>query len=164
MPAGPGHPKAPGGADQAAAALAQAAFALDSRQPQQAERIAGELLRRNPHNGRALLIFGRALLMQGRAAEAVTPLEAAARGQHDPEIETQLAIALRQTGRNDDALVRLKRATKGRPPYPPAFQELGFLLATLERYDEAAAALHRALEVAPTVPQLSIQLGGVPAA
>jgi tetratricopeptide (TPR) repeat protein len=161
MPAGPGYPKAPGERGQAADALQQAAFALDSRRPQDAERIAADLLRRSPQNVQALLVFGRALLMQGRAQDAVAPLESAARGQHDPEINTQLAIALRQVGRDEDALAQLKRATKRRPPYAPAFQELGFLLAAMERYDEAIEALNRALELAPLVPQLSIQLGYV---
>ncbi len=63
MPAGPGYPKAPGAAGQAADALAQAAFALDSRLPQEAERIAREVLNRSPGNVRALLLLGRAWVM-----------------------------------------------------------------------------------------------------
>jgi tetratricopeptide (TPR) repeat protein len=161
MPDGAPHPNAVGGAGQSDEALRQAAFALDRQQPQDAERIAGELLKRNPGNIRALVILGRALLMQGRAGDAVAPLESAARSQHDPEIDTQLAIALQQVGRREDALSRLKRACKRQPPHALAFHELGYLLATMERYDEAIAALQRAIELSPMAPQPLIQLGYV---
>ena len=50
--------------------------------------------------------------MQGKAEDAVPPLEKAARASRDPEIETQLAIALRQAGDTDKALLWLKRAIK----------------------------------------------------
>ena len=89
------------------------------------ERIAKEILKTDPRHARALHVLGCALLMQGRAQDAVAPLEAAARGRHDPEIETQLAMALIQIGRRDDALSRLKRAAKRQPPYAPAFHGLG---------------------------------------
>src|SRR5262249_6524595 len=47
------------------------------------------------------------------------------------------------------------------PPYAPAFHELGYLLMSLEQCDAAIEALHRGLEIAPMMPQLSIQLGEV---
>jgi len=160
MANGPGHPMAPGGGvGRGDDALSRAMFALNSQRPNEAERIAGEVLKADPRHARALHIFGCALLMQGRASDAIAPLETAARGRHDPEIDTQLAVALRQTGRHDDALARLKRATKRRPPYAAAFRELGSLLVEMERYDEAIEALGRGLEVAPMISDLSIQLG-----
>jgi tetratricopeptide (TPR) repeat protein len=139
--------------------LQRALSALNGQRPQEAERIAAEALKSDPRHGRALHIFGCALLMQGRAEEAITPLESAARGRHDPEIDTPLAVALRQAGRHDDALHRLKLATKRQPPYAPAFRELGALLVFMERYEDAVEALRRGLEVAPMMPDLSIQLG-----
>jgi tetratricopeptide (TPR) repeat protein len=160
MANGPGHPMAPrGGVGRGDDALSRAMFALNSQRPNEAERIAGEVLKADPHHARALHIFGCALLMQGRARDAIAPLETAARGRRDPEIDTQLAVALRQTGRHDDALSRLKRATKRQPPYAVAFCELGSLLVEMERYDEAIEALGRGLEVAPMISDLSIQLG-----
>ena len=72
--------------------LQRATLALNAKRPEEAQRIAEEILRRDPRNARALHILGFALLMQGRAEAAVSPLEAAARGRHDPEIETQLAL------------------------------------------------------------------------
>jgi tetratricopeptide (TPR) repeat protein len=150
---------APGGGGRGDDALSRAVLALNSQRPNEAERIAGEVLKADPRQPRALHIFGCALLMQGRAEDAIAPLETAARGGRDPEIDTQLAMALRQTGRHEDAFSRLKRATKRRPPYAAAFRELGALLVSMERYDEAVEVLRSGLEVAPMMSQLSIQLG-----
>jgi tetratricopeptide (TPR) repeat protein len=142
-------------------ALQRAKLALSSDRPQDAERITDEVLKADPRHAKALHIRGCALLMQKRAADAVAPLQAAAQTLRDAETDTLLAMALRQSGRPDEALSRLKRATKRQPPYPPAFHELGYLLMTLERHDQAIEALRRGLEVAPMMPQLSVQLGEV---
>jgi tetratricopeptide (TPR) repeat protein len=139
--------------------LQRAMLALNRNLPNDAERIASEVLKANPRHTRALYIFASALLMQGRPRDAIAPLETAARGRHDPEVETLLAIALRQAGRQDDAVSQLKRVTKRRPTYGPAFHEFGSLLASLGRHDEAIEIFRRGLEVAPMMPELSIQLG-----
>jgi tetratricopeptide (TPR) repeat protein len=143
------------------AALQRARVALNGDRPQDAERIADEILKRDPRHGAALQVRGCALLMQKRAAEALAPLQAAAQSLRDAETDTLLAMALRQIGRTEEALSRLRRAIKRQPPYAPAFHELGYLLMSLERYDEAIDALRRGLESAPMMPQLSIQLGEV---
>src|SRR5262245_17105720 len=142
-------------------ALQAALTGLHSQRPNDAERIAAELLKRQPRHSRALYILGSALLMQNRPKDAIAPLEEAGRGRNDPEIDTLLAIALRQTGHADKAVLKLKRATKRKPPYAAAFHELGYLLFSLERHDEAVEALNRGLEVAPMMPELSVQLGYV---
>jgi Tfp pilus assembly protein PilF len=150
-----------GGAGRGDDALQRAMSALNSERPNEAERIAGEMLKSDPRNALALHIFGCALLMQGRVQDAITPLETAARGRHDPKIETLVAIALRQAGRPEDALSWLKRATKRQPPHAPAFHEFGCLLSFLGRDDEAIDAFRRGLEIAPMMPELSTQLGYV---
>jgi tetratricopeptide (TPR) repeat protein len=147
----------PGSGDEA---LQRARFALHNQRPQDAERIAGELLKRDPRHVQAVTIYGYALLMQGRAEDAIATLEPAANHLRDPEIDTQLALALRQAGREEDAVARLKRATKRHPPFPPAFYELGALLFAMKRHDEAIEALNGGLEAAP-MPELSSQLGHV---
>jgi tetratricopeptide (TPR) repeat protein len=160
MANGPGQPTTPGGgAGRSDDALQRAVYALNNQNPSEAQRIAGDILKAEPRHAQALYVLGCALLMQGRAEDAITPLETAARGRHDPAIDTQLAIALRQAGRPDDALARLKRATKRQPPYAAAYHELGRLLVAMGRYDEAIEALSRGLDIAPMMPQLSIQLG-----
>ena len=109
----------------------------------------------------AIKILGYALLMQGNAEDAVSPLEKAARASHDPEIETQLAIALRQAGDTDKALIWLKRAIKRTPPFAPAFHELGFVLHSLKRSGEAIEVLKQGIAVAPMMTEMPIQLGFV---
>ena len=137
----------------------RAILALNSRRPQEAEQLAGDVLKHQPAHAKALQVFCSALLMQGRVEDAIAALEPAARAQHNPAIDTQLALALRQAGRQEDALARLERAIKRRPPYVPAFYELGCLLYAMERYKEAKEALNRGLELAPAMPELSIELG-----
>jgi tetratricopeptide (TPR) repeat protein len=160
MANGPLSPGVPGlAANRGDDVLQQAMAALDGGRSQEAERIAGEVLKRDPRHARASFIMGSALIMQGRAEEAIARLEAAARGRHDPEYDTMLGIALRQAGRHEDAASRLKLATKRRPPYAPSFKEFGYLLVVMERYDEAVEVLNRGIEIAPMIPQLSIQLG-----
>jgi tetratricopeptide (TPR) repeat protein len=153
------YPKEPsvGPSDEA---LQRARFALRNQRSEDAERIARDVLRANPGHAQALNILGYALLIQGRATDAIEILEPAARNLRDPEIDTQLALALRQAGRDEDAIARLRRAAKGQPPFPPAFYELGSLLFAMKRYDEAVEVLTSGLETAPT-PESAIQLGHV---
>jgi tetratricopeptide (TPR) repeat protein len=160
MAIGPGHSGLLGGAS-GGDALRQAMLALDGQRPQEAQRIAEDILASDSRHGRALHVLGCALLMQGRARDAIAPLETAARELREPETDTLLAIALRHTGRHDDALAQLKRTIKRRAPYAAAFHELGGLLFSLKRYDEAIEAFRRGLEIAPMMPELSIQLGQV---
>jgi tetratricopeptide (TPR) repeat protein len=140
-------------------ALQQAARALNAGRPQEAERISAEVLKINPNHSGALHVIGYALLMQRRFDDAVAMLKPVARRQRDAEFDTQLAIALRGAGRDGDAMNELKRAIKRKPPYAPAFVELGDLLTTLKRHDEAIDTLRHGLDVAPMLPELSIQLG-----
>jgi tetratricopeptide (TPR) repeat protein len=141
--------------------LQRARTALNADRPQEAARIADELLKIDPRDVQALRLRGAALLVQKRAGEAIAPLAAAALGLRDSETDTLLAMALRQCGRLEEALSRLKRASKRRPPYAPAFHELGYLLMSLGRYDEAIEALRTGITFAPMMPQLSVQLGEV---
>jgi len=153
----PGHPGAIGNGD----ALQRAMRALDGHRLNEAEQIARDVLNADRRNAKALYVLGSALLMQGRPQDAIAPLEDAARGRHDGQSDTMLAIALRQAGRAEDAYSRLKRTTKRQPPYAAAFLELGRSLAWMERHEEAAEALKRGVEVAPMMPEMSIQLGYV---
>jgi len=151
--------------DRAAAAsdeaVKRAMAAIQSRRPDEAERIVGEVLAQNSRHLGALHLLGVALMAQGRAGEAVAKLEAAARARSDPAIETHLAMALRQTGRSAEAIEWLERATARQPAFAPAFQELGVLLFSLRRFDQAEAVLRRGLELAPAMPELSVVLGGI---
>jgi tetratricopeptide (TPR) repeat protein len=155
------HPIALGFGAKPGDLLQQATFALNANRPQEAQRIAQQILKTEPRHAKALHVLGCALLMQARVADAIAPLEEAARASRDSETDTLLAIALRQIGRNKDALSRLKRAIKRRPPFGAAFHELGFLLLSMERYDEAIEVLSHGHKLLPMMPELSILLGNV---
>ena len=144
-----------------AEALQRARLAIQNDRPADAERLAGEILDANSGHLEATKLLGYALLMQGRADEAVDPLEKTARTSRDPEAETQLAIALRQAGDSDKALIWLKRAVKRAPPFPAAFHELGFVLHSLGRSAEAIDVLRQGIAVAPMMTDMAIQLGFV---
>jgi len=134
---------------------------METRHPDEAERIARDLLAKVGPEPRALHVLGLSLLAQGRACEAVAPLEAAAQARPDSIIETHLAIALRQSGRGANAIVWLQRATERPPVFPFAFHELGVLLFSQRRLGEAEAAVRRGLDAAPAMPELSVLLGGI---
>ena len=161
MGAGFLHPIVPGHSADRDGLVRQAKLALNANRPQEAQRIAHQILKIDPRRAQALHILGCALLMQDRSADALAPLEEAARATRDPETDTLLAIALRRLGRNEHALSRLKRAIKRRPPFGAAFHEFGFLLFSMERYSEAIEVLSRGLELLPMMPELSILLGNV---
>jgi tetratricopeptide (TPR) repeat protein len=145
----------------AAEALARAVAAGNSGDLSEAERIARDVLAKNPQHLEALQLLGALLMGQKRPREAVVPLEAAARRNPNPELQTHLAIALREIGRTDEALAWFYRAIEHRPAYARAFHELGNLLRTMRRYAEAETVLTHGLEAAPTVAELSLALGGV---
>lgn len=141
--------------------LRRAMHAIESQRPEEAARLAQEILNRNSGHANALHVLGLALLMQDRADEAIAPLEKAFRSLRDPAIETQLAIALRKAGRTDDALNRLARAVKRKPVFPAAVHEFGYLLYSLDRADEAIDVLKAGIETAPWMPELPILLGWI---
>ena len=122
-------------------ALQRATTAVNQGRAHEAEQIVRDVLNKDPNEATALHLLGCARLLQDRVADAIEPLERAARMLRDPALDTRLAYALRKVGRTDDALSRLKRATMRKPPYPFAFHELGFLLYSLRRYDEATVAI-----------------------
>lgn len=142
-------------------ALQQALAAIANGWPIEAERILRALLSKGSRRVGALHALGRALLAQRRTGEAIAPLEEAARHGADPVVETNLAMALDQSGRAAEAVQWLERATTRQPPFAPAFHELGALLCSLGRLDEAEAVLKRGLELAPNVAELSVVLGGL---
>src|SRR5580693_8105414 len=155
MTSKPGHQVSQGGTGGGDQALQRAMIALNSGHPADAGRIAADVLKTNRRNVLALQLLANALLMQNRIAEAIAPLETAARGNHDPQIETMLGIVLRQAGRIEDALSWLKRAVKRRPPHAQAFHESSSLLAFINRDNEAVVASTRGPDTPALMPELS---------
>jgi tetratricopeptide (TPR) repeat protein len=140
-------------------ALEKAILAFRMQRLDEAERLASSVLKSDRGNVFAAQIFGRALLMQNRPSEAIDALQRAARRSNDPETETLLAAVLAAAGRNDEAFEQLHRTTARRPPFLPAFLELGGKLRDVGRFDEAIAVLESGLALAPDDLDLRMGLG-----
>src|SRR5260370_13561533 len=108
-----------------AEALARAVAAADGGNMNEAERIARVVLAQKPQHLEALQLLGALLMAQTRPREAITPLEEAARHSANPELDTRLALALRETGRTDEAVAWFYRAIERLPVCARAFHELG---------------------------------------
>ena len=141
-------------------AITHAMEAIQRGRPIDAERIIREVLAKDPRSLTGQHVLGRALLAQQRPQDAIAPLEAAAR-QGDPIAETNLGIALDQSGRPADALVWLERAVTRQPPFEHAFYELGSRLVSMRRDREAEGVLKRGLAMNPNSVELSILLGDI---
>lgn len=101
------------------AALGQCYEALI--QPKEAERWFRSAIRRNDEGRQAAhLAYARFLTRQGRAAEAV-PVAEAAQQPETPEARFELAFALSQCDRLEEALPVVERALQLRPDYEEAF-------------------------------------------
>jgi len=155
------RPTAPARPASGHPALENADLALRMQRPDEAERLASGVLKANRGNALAAQILGRALLMQNRAAEAIEPLQRAARRSEDPAIETLLGMALDATGQRDEALAQLQKATTRRPPFYQAFLEHGGLLGRLGHLEEAIAVLESGLAFSPDAVDLRMELGYV---
>lgn len=134
-------------------------LALQMQRPDEAERLASDVLKSNRGNIVAAQILGRALLMQNRPDEAIDPLKKALRRADDPEIETLLAMAMAAAGQGADALDQLRRTTARRPPFAPAFIELGRQLDNNGRTGEGIAALEDGHALVPDSADLQMALG-----
>lgn len=152
---------AAGAAQPTQDAMRQAMSALVNRRPDQAEKIARDMLSRAPEQSEALFVLGVALLQQDRAREAIDPLERAAQARPDAQVEANLGIALRRAGRPLDALVWLERAIAHEPPFAPAMLECGHLLVSLRRFGEAETMFRRGAQAAPRAPEFHVALGNL---
>jgi Tfp pilus assembly protein PilF len=157
----PSRPSVPERSRSGNAVLERAVFALRMQRAHEAELLAAGVLKSDRGNIIAAQVLGRALMMQGRPAEAIVVLERMVRRGNDPAIETLLAGALAAAGRRDDALEQLRKTTARRPPFPPAFLEHGAQLSRLGRLDEAVAVLESGLALAPEMADLHMELGYV---
>ncbi|MGZ6020962.1 MAG: tetratricopeptide repeat protein [Phenylobacterium sp.] len=142
-----------------ALALERASAALQAQRLDEAERLAASVLKADRNNVGAGQVLGTALLMQGRAEEALAPLQRAARLSEHPVLETLHGRALAVVGREADALEQLRLATSRRPVLPQAFLELGDQLGALGRLDEALAVFEEGLVLAPDADVLRVGLG-----
>jgi tetratricopeptide (TPR) repeat protein len=128
--------------------------ALEEHRAPDAERLARDALARDSRHPDALHLLGVALLAQKRAREAVAPLEQAAGERSSSRIETHLAKALLESGRDSEALMRLQRAIETPAAFRGRVSAARDLACSMRRFDEAARP-KRGLEAEPTSVDLS---------
>jgi len=141
-----------------AEALTRAVAALHAGQPDEAERLAGYVLKSNRAHPLAAKLQGQARLVKGDAKAAIEPLRRAAAKAPDAETETLLARALFLAGRANEAIAPLELAVTRRPAFPLAFLELGERLGELGRTDAAVAVLEQGLALVPNAAILAVGL------
>jgi tetratricopeptide (TPR) repeat protein len=139
--------------------LQQSFLALRAKQFDIARQLATEALKSNRADRNAVMILAHAMLGQGRADEAIAPLERAMRHNSDPEMETLLGHAMCNARRASDGIAQLRRTAARRPPYLPAFQELAGQLANAGEPREAVGIIEDALALAPNSVDLKLDLG-----
>ncbi|MEB3237981.1 MAG: tetratricopeptide repeat protein [Candidatus Sericytochromatia bacterium] len=101
----------------------------------------------------ALLADGARAWQQGRAADALTAFEAAAKAGANPAVaDVGRALALIGLNRHKDAEASCRRAIKRVPGLAAAHYNLGVALHRQGRSDEAAAAFRSFLKLAPGDP------------
>lgn len=145
----------PGHAERA---LQGAVLALRAQRPDEAERIAAEVLKFAPHHPVAAGILGRAMMLQNRTEEAIPVLEQAARRGEDSAVETQYADALVATGRRDEALAQLRLTMARRPAFLPSFIMYARYASEAGGHADAIAALRQGLVVFPGAWELQKEL------
>jgi tetratricopeptide (TPR) repeat protein len=73
--------------------------------------------------------------------------------------ETNLAVALHEDGRHEQAIEHYRRAITLQPDYAPAYSNLGVTLRSIGRVDEAIATYETGLRLAGGSPDLHYNLG-----
>jgi Tfp pilus assembly protein PilF len=101
------------------------------------------------------------MLAQGRSAEALAPLQTAARLTADPAIEMLLGRALINLGQGDEAESVLRQAIARTPGFEMAFVELIDQLNKAHRLGEAQAVGEQGLETFPGSIAIRLALGYV---
>jgi len=131
-------------------------------------KVAGEIrelrsdVSLNPHNASAQNDLGRLLVLNGRAQEAVAPLERAIERLDDlDETNYYLGLAYLKTGRERDGVARIEQALAINPRfrYGEPYLRLGEHYLTMGRYDDALAMLKQQGEIHTSSVEGLYQLG-----
>jgi len=141
--------------DQLAATQMQLAMVLGQQKKyDQASVQAKELLVLKPDFAPAYLILAEVATQQGKNGVAIANLQKArdifkAKGQTDPQLETQLklAFALGKEKKTDEAIALAKDAINLKPDFAPAHYVLAIGLAEKGQKNEAISSLQKAKEL-----------------
>ncbi|MBI5926625.1 MAG: tetratricopeptide repeat protein [Aquabacterium sp.] len=113
-----------------------------------------------PNSGFVWKVLGTALLMQGRHAEGIGPLQrAVSLMPGDVEAHSNLGNLLRACDRLSEAEASYRQAISLRPDYAAAHFNLGITLRDLGRLNEAVDSYREALRLSPGFAEAHNNLG-----
>jgi tetratricopeptide (TPR) repeat protein len=152
-----------------AESLDQAQALVEAHQLQKANELLSDFVRQNPGNESVLLELGRVQLQQGlnddalKSFEAVLSIKPDSASAREGEVKAAAAAALadRQAGADDTALIYLVRARKFVPDSPELLLDFGVQAESMRIYQDADAALNKAHELAPDDPKILYALAHV---
>lgn len=122
------------------------------------ENRARLLVEQHPNSGVSWKALGISLQVQGK--EALPALQKTAElSPDDAEAHTNLAIALRDLGRFDDAVASCRRALEIKPDFAEAHNNLGNALLGIGQLTGAVESYRRALEIKPDFADAHNNLG-----
>ncbi len=128
------------------ALLAEAAQALNRRQPEAAMPLLERFLVGSPSAPDALFMLGLAHVMRGTSSNAIPLLrQVVAQQPQHADAHMYLGCALQEIGGFDEALRHLGAACELTPQRPAVWYNLGKALKEQARLDDAAGAFERAL-------------------
>ena len=115
------------------------------------EALARELTTHFAQNGVCWKALGVMLLLQGKHAKALEPMQKAARLlPGDAETHSNLGVTFRELDRLPEAEASLRRALIIKPDYAEAHNNLGNVLSKMPgRLDDAVAQYEQALRLQP---------------
>ncbi|HEV3415942.1 MAG TPA: tetratricopeptide repeat protein, partial [Pirellulales bacterium] len=130
------------------ATLAAAAACVERGELDAAEELSRSVLRANPLCPRALHVLGVVARKTDRLQLAIAVLQDAARlTPDDAGIHCELALALSDSRREDEAVVHYRRAIEINPQYGDACLNLAAALDRLEQIEAALPWAQRAAEL-----------------
>ena len=112
-------------------------------------------LKANPNDLAALVALAGMYFDAGKFDQALAyDRRALALDPGNPDVRTDYATALHQSGHDLDALAQLDVVLKGRPAFAQALYNRGVILASIGRRTDAAAAFGRFIQAAPNDPRV----------
>jgi tetratricopeptide (TPR) repeat protein len=112
-------------------------------------------LKANPDDLAALVALAGMYFDAGKFDQAIGyDKRALALDPGNPDVRTDYATALHQTGHDLDALAQLETVLAKRPAFVPALYNRGVVLVAIGRRTDAAAAFQKFINAAPNDPRV----------
>jgi predicted O-linked N-acetylglucosamine transferase (SPINDLY family) len=135
---------------------------LEAGRFQPAEALARAITASAPQYGRGWKALGVALLCQGRAADALAPMQRSVElSPNDSEAHKNLGNTFQQLDRLTDAEASYRQALRIEPEYAEVHCNLGNVLKEQGRNAEAEASYRRSIAINPEIAESNSNLGNM---